>query len=46
MKTKKTKTTINTIHVVSKHDKVFVKSNTETNAWRLINFQWIPVFST
>lgn len=40
MKIKNKKITLNTIHVVSKNNTVFMKSDTETP----INFQWIPVF--
>ncbi|WP_298535388.1 hypothetical protein [uncultured Algibacter sp.] len=44
MKSKQNKSIIETIHVVSKKNKVFIKSNTESNKWHSINFQWIPVF--
>lgn len=39
---------INTIHVYTKNNKVFLKKNTSTNnfkkeEWYPINFQWIPI---
>jgi len=43
MKTKKDKTIERVIQVVSKNNTVFIKSNTETNKWHPISFQWVPV---
>jgi hypothetical protein len=43
MKTKKWSNTINTIHVVSKKDKVYMKDHLKTDTWYPINFQWIPL---
>ncbi|WP_189358992.1 hypothetical protein [Algibacter mikhailovii] len=44
MRTKRNNAILNTIQVVSKNNIVFLKSNTEANSWRPINFKWIPVF--
>ena len=43
MKTKMDKTILRVLHVVSKNNTVFIKSNTETNEWHPINFEWIPL---
>ncbi|MFI1773717.1 hypothetical protein [Thalassobellus citreus] len=41
MKIKTLSDKINSVHVISKNNKVFVKS--EANEWFPINFQWIPI---
>tara|TARA_R110002050_G_scaffold233063_2_gene368752 strand:- start:21836 stop:21988 length:153 start_codon:yes stop_codon:yes gene_type:complete len=41
MKIKKLSDKMNAVHVISKDNKVFIKS--ETNEWYPINFQWIPI---
>ncbi len=40
-KTKKAINKMNTNHVISKNNKVFIKSR--SNEWFPINFQWIPI---
>jgi len=39
---KTNKAILRAIHVLSKINTVFIKSNTDTNEWHPINFQWIP----
>lgn len=43
MAIKRTFNTLNSLHVISKNNSVFIKSKTNEDEWHPINFQWIPV---